>query len=258
MFELQQAELAAQSIAYEVAASSPSVRQSRSSKLSSSSSSLIVIAAFMSYNVLRFMSEWYNASTLIDANLEAGRGERTAIWSGNERITYRSLFDRVCAMSRALRALGVERENRVLLVLSDTPPFPVAFFGAMRIGAIPVPVNPLYKAEDFRYFLEDSYARVVITEAACLDKLKQALDGYRESVVVIVTDGDASESPVKVLSFDELLAAHIHSGGLSPLNTHRDDMAFWLYSSGSTGKPKGVVHLHRIFPPRVIPTRDMS
>ncbi len=194
------------------------------------------------------MSEWYNASTLIDANLEAGRGERTAIWSGYERITYRSLFDRVCAMSRALRALGVERENRVLLVLSDTPAFPVAFFGAMRIGAIPVPVNPLYKAEDFRYFLEDSYARVVITEAACLDKLKQALDGYRESVVVIVTDGDASESPIKILELDELLAAHTRSGGLSPVNTHRDDMAFWLYSSGSTGKPKGVVHLHQDIP----------
>ena len=189
------------------------------------------------------MHKWYNASTLIDANLEAGRGDRPALWSGNERITYRDLFERICAMARGLLALGVERENRVLIVLGDTPAFPIAFFGAMRIGAIPVPVNPLYKAEDFRYFLEDSYARVVVTEMSWLDKLTQALDGYHQSVSFVVT-GDTTASPVKVVSLDELLASHSHAEGIPPATTHSDDMAFWLYSSGSTGKPKGVVHLH--------------
>jgi benzoate-CoA ligase family protein len=186
--------------------------------------------------------EKYNAATLIDANLEAGRGGKTAIHFGAERITYDDLHDRVCAMGRALRALGVARENRVLLLLGDTPAFPAAFFGAMRAGAVPVPINPLYKASDYRFFLEDSYARVVITETAHLDKLSQALDGYDEEVIVIASDGAAPNAH----SMAELLAAH--DGPLPAADVHRDDMAFWLYSSGSTGRPKGVVHLHQDMP----------
>src|SRR5215467_1282935 len=128
--------------------------------------------------------EKYNAATLIDDNLEAGRGEKTAIHFGDERITYDDLFDHACATGRALLALGAARENRVLLILGDDPAFPAAFFGAMRVGAVPVPINPLYKASDYRFFVEDSCARVVITESANLDKLSQALDGYEEEVTV--------------------------------------------------------------------------
>ena len=208
------------------------------------------------------ITEKYNAATLIDANLEAGRGGKTAIHFGDERITYVDLHDRVCAMGRALRALGVTRENRVLLLVGDTPAFPAAFFGAMRAGAVPVPINPLYKASDYRFFIEDSYARVVITETAHLDKLSQALDGYGEEVIIIASDGAAPNAHVvppsggqrfgrlkaglHAHSMAELLAAH--DGPLPAAGVHRDDMAFWLYSSGSTGRPKGVVHLHQDIP----------
>jgi benzoate-CoA ligase len=186
--------------------------------------------------------EKYNACTLIDSNLEAGRGEKTAIHFGEGRITYGELFNHVCAMGRALRALGVAREDRVLLILSDTPAFPVAFFGAMRMGAVPVPVNPLYKASDFRYFLEDSYARIVVIEKSCHDKLAQALEGYEEPISIIITD----EAVPNAYLLSDLIASH--AGELPPANTHQDDMAFWLYSSGSTGRPKGVVHLHQNIP----------
>src|SRR5262245_45413126 len=140
--------------------------------------------------------EKYNASTLIDANLEADRDGMSAIHFGDSRITYQNLSNCVCAMGRALRALGSLREQRVLLILGDSLAFPVAFFGAMRIGAVPVPINPLYKASDYRFFLEDSYARVVITEIAYLDKLSQALDGYGEEVIVIASDGAAPNAQV--------------------------------------------------------------
>lgn len=173
----------------------------------------------------------YNASTLLDANLHAGRGGRTALYFGDEQITYEALHKDVCAMGRALQDWGVARENRVLMILSDTPAFPITFFGALRIGAVPVAVNPLYKASDYRFFLEDTDARVVIADAAHTDKLNEALRDYQSSVKVIVAD--------------QLRAAlKPYAGELSPANTHRDDMAFWLYSSGSTGHPKGVVHLH--------------
>jgi benzoate-CoA ligase family protein len=192
------------------------------------------------------VSERYNAATLIDANLEAGRGSKTAIYFGDERITYDDLFQRICAMGRALPELGVTREQRVLLILNDIPEFPTAFFGAMRMGAVPVPINPLYKASDYRFFIEDSCARIIITDNSRLDQLAQALDGYREPVSVIVVDEVSSVMGRNVYSLAELLAAY--AGELPAAGTHRDDMAFWLYSSGSTGKPKGVVHLHRNIP----------
>ena len=177
----------------------------------------------------------YNASTLIDDNLAAGRGARTAIHFGGEKISYNELFGRVCAMAHALQSLNLARENRVLMILGDTPAFPISFFGAMRIGAVPVPVNPLYKASDYRFFLEDSEARVVIVDAANTEKLNEALVGYGEKIHVIVAE-----------ELNEFLSAF--SSEISPANTHRDDMAFWLYSSGSTGNPKGVVHLHSAIP----------
>jgi benzoate-CoA ligase family protein len=186
--------------------------------------------------------ERYNVSTLLDANLEAGRGDKVAIYCGDQRVSYGELFGRVCAMGRALRSLGVQREQRVLLFLDDTSTFPVAFFGALRIGAVPVPVNPLFKVDDYRFFLEDTGAGVAVTEQSHLDRLNEALAGNPEGVKVIV----AGESRAGTLGLDDLLAEH--RGDLAPANTHCDDIAFWLYSSGSTGRPKGVVHLHRDVP----------
>jgi benzoate-CoA ligase family protein len=163
--------------------------------------------------------ERYNASLLLDRNLDAGRQDKVAILCGDETLTYGDLFVRACGAGAALRDLGVERGERVLLVMDDNPGFPAAFLGAMRIGAVPVPVNPLYGEEDYSYFVEDSCARLAIVDSACAEKVPA-----RELVHV-----------------DELES----SEELQPVDTLRDDVAFWLYSSGSTGRPKGVVHLHR-------------
>jgi benzoate-CoA ligase len=188
------------------------------------------------------LPERYNASVLLDANLDAGRGEKVAIYCGDERVTYAELFGRACAFGRALKALGIGREDRVLLVLDDSPTFPVAFLGALRIGAVPVPVNPLYKAADYGHFVQDSGARAVVAEGAYVAKLTEALDACPEPVVLVAAGGAAGGT----LAFEDLLGAY--RGGLPPADTHRDDMAFWLYSSGSTGKPKGVVHLQHDIP----------
>src|SRR5689334_21009774 len=92
----------------------------------------------------------YNASILLDKNIDAGRYNKVAFYWNDIKITYGELFLQTCKMGRALLEFGVRREDRVLLVLSDTPNYPVAFLGAMRIGAVPVPINPLFKGEDFR------------------------------------------------------------------------------------------------------------
>ena len=183
--------------------------------------------------------EWYNASVIVDRNLEAGREDNVAICYGDEQITYGELARRVNRFGHALKELGVGRENRVLLVLNDTPSFPVAFFAAMRIGAIPVPVNTLLGADDYRYFVEDSLARTVVVDGEHHEKVRDALDGFEKPVELILTN-NGREAGVRTL--EDLL--EWGEDELTPADTHKDDAAFWLYSSGTTGNPKGVVHLH--------------
>jgi benzoate-CoA ligase len=177
----------------------------------------------------------YNASQIVDRQVEAGRANKPAFVAPDATLTYDGLRRQVNRMGRLLQALGVRREDRVLLVLDDTTVFPTAFLGAMRIGAVPVPVSALDKTDNFRHYVEDSYATVVLTDADTLPRLREALAGETLQFVVRgATDAD-------VVELDGALAAQ--EDELDPAAMHRDDMAFWLYSSGSTGKPKGVVHL---------------
>lgn len=191
---------------------------------------------------MNIVPERYNVSTLLDANLDAGRGSKLALICGEERLTYADLHARACAMGCALLALDVRREDRVVLILDDTPDFAVAFWGAIRIGAVPVPVNPLLRDDDYRFFVEDTYARVVVVAPPYLGKLTQALAGLPAPPAVIV----AGDAPDGVHRLADLLAAH--RGDLAPADTHRDDVALMLYSGGSTGRPKGIVHLHHDVP----------
>jgi benzoate-CoA ligase len=181
-------------------------------------------------------SERCNASEIVDRQVERGRGDVRAVVAEDATLTYDELRRQVNRAAQALRELGVRREQRVLLVLDDTTVFPIVFLGAMRIGAVPVPVSALDKDENFRHYVADSYAEVVVTDADLCERLSRALNdpGLR----YLVRGGEGAG----VIELDEAMRGQ--SDELEAMATHRDDMAFWLYSSGSTGKPKGVVHLH--------------
>jgi len=168
----------------------------------------------------------YNASQLLDANLDAGRGDRTAVVTPDETVTYAELGRRVARAGHLLNALGVHPEQRVLLVLDDTPAFIVLFLAAMRIGAVPVNVNPLDKPENLAHYVTDTAAVTCFCEPHLEDTLRSS------GMDRLFTREDL---PTQVAGMPE---------ELDPWPTHRDDAAFWLYSSGSTGLPKGVVHLH--------------
>ncbi|MEA2169770.1 MAG: hypothetical protein QOF76_3070 [Solirubrobacteraceae bacterium] len=178
-----------------------------------------------------------NASTLLDTNLEAGRAEKPALITADGTLTYGDVAALVARTAAGLREAGIGREDRILLVLDDSPVFHAVFLGAIRIGAVPIPVNPMDRVDNYAYYLEDSYAKAVVVEGALLEGVESVVpDGVR----VIVAHGDAGDPR----AFDALVA-DMPNELLAPANTHDDDMAFWLYSSGSTGRPKGVVHTQR-------------
>jgi 4-hydroxybenzoate-CoA ligase len=185
------------------------------------------------------LPEIFNAAThFVDRNVDEGRGESIAIECGDERVTYGEVAERVNRFGAALLELGVQPEQRIALILLDTPAFAYSFFGAIKAGAVPVPLNTLWRAKDYAHALRDSGARVLVINAALLREF-QAIDRAalpRLEHVVVVGD-----PPAGCLSFEALLAGS--TAVLDAAPTHRDAMAFWLYSSGSTGGPKGCVHL---------------
>jgi benzoate-CoA ligase family protein len=185
------------------------------------------------------------ARHLVDRNVREGRGEKIAIECGDARISYRQLLDRTNRAGNFLRELGVRRGERVALLLMDTPEFFYCYFGAIKIGAVAVPVNPFQKAKDCFYVLRDSAARVVVVEVELLAQLElDPREGLPDLKEIVVAGGTAKEKaqPGCISLSDGLNSA---SPSLDAEPTRSDDPAFWLYSSGSTGSPKACIHLHR-------------
>ena len=183
------------------------------------------------------MADAYNATVdVLERNL--AHPDRPAFRQDGRITTYGALCERANRAGNALKALGVQMEQRVLLCMLDTPDFAAVFWGAMKAGLVPVPVNTLLTTADYEYLLRDSRARVLVVSAALLPKLEPALRGQQFLQSVVVSGGPAGSH----LALDELLAQA--RSQLEPAPTVPDDVAFWLYSSGSTGQPKGAVHLH--------------
>src|SRR5438552_11561029 len=132
------------------------------------------------------------ADYLVDRHVRDGRGGRTAILCGDESITYAQVADRSSRLANGLRSLGVRREERVLLLLLDTPAFVYSFFGAQKIGAVPIPTNTLLKSQDYRYMLNDSRATSAIVSEALLPQLSLIPRSELPYLEHIVIDGAAS------------------------------------------------------------------
>jgi benzoate-CoA ligase len=184
--------------------------------------------------------EYFNAATaFIDRHLSEGRSEYLALRWADQEITYVQLAENVNRAGNMLRTLGVRPEERILLAVLDSPDFIYSFWGAIKIGAVPVPVNTFMRPDEYAYTLNDSRAGVIIASSevwSVIAPVAAQAQWLRHRLVVGPEQGNAQ-------SFSDLLrqAAPI----LEPTPTHREDAALWLYSSGSTGMPKGVVHLHQ-------------
>ena len=188
------------------------------------------------------LPEQFNAADyFVDRHVREGRGSRTAFEYGETSVTYALLQENVHRAGKAFGdALGVRMEERVLLLMQDTPDFAYCFFGAIKIGAVPIPVNTLLKPADYEYLLNDSRARVAVISEACLGSVEQISRDRLPFLKHVIVAG-ASRPGLD--SLHDLMQAHGELLGSAP--TRPDDTAFWLYSSGSTGFPKGCVHLQR-------------
>jgi benzoate-CoA ligase len=183
------------------------------------------------------------ASHFIDRHLDQGRVDLTAIECGNEKITYGDLFRNVNRTGNCLKRLGVEMENRVLMVLLDSPEFAYTFFAAIKIGAVPVPVNTLLKPPDYAFLLNDTRAKVLVVTASLLPQVEPVLSTAPHlQHVIVVQDVDDDSRPRDAFVFSDIISSE--SDELTPADTSKDDVAFWLYTSGTTGSPSAAVHLH--------------
>ena len=180
----------------------------------------------------------FNAATFfVDRHIAEGRGGKVGFFHEDGELTYAGLQELVNRAGNALRDLGVEPEHRVLCLLLDSPAFLATFWGAIKIGAVPIPINTMMRGQDYLYFLNDSRARVAVISEPLLAEAGPVLSQarYLKHVVVVGKPGAGQ------IGFDAWIAKA--GSALEAVDMSKDDACFWLYSSGSTGFPKGAVHL---------------
>lgn len=182
----------------------------------------------------------YNAcEDLLDRNIAAGRSDKLAFIDPSRSLTYGQLAVETRKFANLLKGLGVRREQRIALALLDTVEYPTAFLGAIRAGIVPVCLNTLLTSEQYAYMLADSRSTVLFVSPALLPVLRPALAKAPDLAHVVVVGAGAEGAE---LDFRALMARA--SDEFAPVDTHPDEIAFWLYSSGSTGAPKGTMHVH--------------
>ena len=184
----------------------------------------------------------YNASRILFDNLGNGRGDRLALTGPAGTRSYFELCAEASQWGHGFLSLGLERGDRVLMFLDDTPAYPAAFFGAVRAGFVPLLINTLTPPDLLQFYLSDSAATVAVADAEFCARFDAVACKDTALHTLIVVNGTASEQAVPNIVVAERWLAGFPAD-LAEAATDRNEMAFWMYSSGSTGRPKGIVHL---------------
>jgi 4-hydroxybenzoate-CoA ligase len=181
--------------------------------------------------------DYFNmADYFLDRNIRQGRGHKIAIYTEHRNYTYNDLQKMVNKNANGLREIALRVDDRLMILMLDVPQFYAMFWGAVRIGAIPVPVNTMLTPEDYEYYLNDSRARVLAVSEELLPLVNQIKgDLYYLRDLIVISETEGAHIPFR--------QKYRHSPStIKTEYTTRDDAGFWIYSSGSTGSPKGAVH----------------
>jgi benzoate-CoA ligase family protein len=186
---------------------------------------------------LRFAPGFNVAVPFVDRHLAEGRGAKVAIRSADGEVTYAELAANVNRCGNALRALGIRPGDRVLMVVKDCPEFFYLFWGAIKAGIVPVPLNTLLRADDYRYNVEDSQCAGFFWSTEFEGETRPALAAAAAKPAVAMPVVGGERSLVSEMARASPVLEAVPAAATAP--------CFWLYSSGSTGRPKGTVHRHR-------------
>lgn len=178
------------------------------------------------------------ADALLVPNLKAGRAEKTAIYCGEEKVSYSALWEKVNGLADSLRRLGIGKYDRVMLRFANTPEFIISWLAVLKIGAICVATMPLFRARELIYIANDSGAKAVLVDGLLLEETTKAASDLRTVESIVVT----GEARGNLLSWHELVEKGEAEVETEP--TLRTDPAVICYTSGSTGPPKGALHFH--------------
>ncbi len=185
---------------------------------------------------IRFAPRFNVAVPFIDRHLEEGRAHQIAIRTVHGDVTYGQLAEQVNRCGNVLRSMGVGTGHRMLMIVKDCPEFFFLFWGAIKAGIVPVPVNTLLRATDYQYMIDDSECALVAYSTESAHTAEPAL-----------AEAERTPQSLCVAGEDSTFAALTRSASteLEPAPASAEDACFWLYSSGSTGRPKGAVHRQR-------------
>jgi benzoate-CoA ligase len=193
----------------------------------------------------RFPVRFNLARYLLDARVEEGRGSAPAVHDGDRTFTYAEVLALARRAGNVLRDLGAAPEDRVLLVLPDGIEFVAAWFGILEIGAVFAMANTIHPSDDYSYYLEYTRAPVAVIASSLLPKFEEILPRARHLRHLLVVEEGGAPASGRHPSFWKSIDAA--SERLDAFDSHRDDVAGWLFTSGTTGHPKAAVHFHGDF-----------
>ncbi|MHC3438224.1 acyl-CoA synthetase [Natrialbaceae archaeon A-gly3] len=181
------------------------------------------------------------AEELVDTHVRDGRGDNVAIYFEDQETTYAELQERINRMGNALRDLGIEAGDRVVVRSPNRPEAVISCLAVQKIGGVALPSMKLLRAKELEYIINNAEATAIVVYDDLLDEVENALPHLETVEDVIVAERNGIDHDHR--DYDELLEAA--GSDLEPYETERDDLALMLYTSGTTGRPKGAIHTHR-------------